>query len=80
MPLPMIGSDDALNAAQSSAMIMTRPIAPIGSGLRALNGLPPTLTLRVLTPISIHSWTASFGMRSRCVGSSLAPRLRCASA
>ena len=47
MPPPMSGSEDALNAAQSNPRISTRPMAPIVVGLRRLNGLPPTLTLRV---------------------------------
>ena len=47
VPLPISGKDAALNAAQSRPRINTSPIAPITVGLRALNGLPPTLTRRV---------------------------------
>src|SRR4051794_29646836 len=55
VPPPINGKDSALNAAHNKPRISTRPIAPIVVGLRELNGLPPTLTRRVV----IRSLTGS---------------------
>ena len=69
VPLPMIGSLEALNAPHSSTMITASPMAPIGTGLRELNDLP-TLTLRVVTgPLS--AGTAALSLFPAITGTSL---------
>ncbi len=62
MPPPMIGSEAALNDAQSSTTIRTRPMAPIVVGLRELNGFPPTFTRRVFMAVEVSAacWLISY--------------------